>query len=111
MSLISRILAPSAVAEGASQLVKALSECYSPAQHHGKRSGQSASRKKGVQALLNEAANFRDAEKPGFLKRALLARALQQELLSIGYDINFVREVVPAVLAELTRPIAGAGVP
>lgn len=92
----------------AQRLVDVLSTQYSPAQHlvAGKRAA--TLRQRGVDALLRETAAVREEFRPGLVRRLLLARALQRQLLDAGYDGSFVRSLMAAVMVELTRSLDSA---
>lgn len=96
----------SSIASSVQHLHAALSTHYSPAQHliAGRRG--EALRRRGVENLLYEVGRLRSEKAPGLIRRTLLARALQNELLTAGYNAEFVRSVMPAILAELTRPVS-----
>lgn len=100
MSVISPPLAT------ARQLVSVLAAHYSAAQHLiGGRRGEGL-RRLGVETFLAAVASHRKEARPGLIRRILLARSLQRELLAAGYDPQFVRTLMPAVLAELTHSTA-----
>lgn len=87
----------------AQHLVTVLAAHYSAAQHViGGRRGEGL-RRVGVETFLAAVASYRREGRPGLIRRILLARALQRELLAAGYDPQFVRTLMPAVLAELTH--------
>lgn len=62
-----------------------------------------ALRKQGVEQLLGKVAAFRQDAKPGFVKRIVFARVFQRELAAHGYGSDFIRQLMIAVLAELTK--------
>ncbi len=98
----SRMSLNSATVATARQLVSVLAAHYSAAQHLiGGRRGEGL-RRLGVETFLAAVSSHRKEVRPGLLRRLLLARALQRELLAAGYDPQFVRTLMPAVLAELT---------
>lgn len=84
-------------------LLAGLMSGYPPAMHLAGGNKAGMARRRAVESLLRDVARIRAEKHPGILRRALLARRLQKDLADAGYDIAFVRELMPAILAELTR--------